>query len=318
MSLQGNNQPKMPFGAKALVALIGSLVVLVLLVIINPLVKVDATNRGLIFTWGALNKTVLEPGIHWRTPIMQSVKEVTIQPIQLDHRVEVGDDGAITKDNQTIGADLTVFYKYDLSRLPEMWEQYGTDKIESIITQNLRETFKGVVGSYDIFNLAVSQDEIRSKVWAGLKDKTVGYPFTITELKIVNYNWSDAFDDQIEATMKLAQQVKQSEQNKLKAEQDAQVGVKQAEAEKQIAITKAEGEKEAARLRAEAKALEGDGIKKYNEAIAQNWDIELKKLDLEIEKARVDKWDGHYVSEQNFTPIPVQSGSILGAGAVVK
>ena len=35
-------------------------------------------------------------------------------------------------------------------------------------------------------------------------------------------------------------------------------------------IAKAEGEKEAAKLRAEAKALEGEGIRKYNASVQQN------------------------------------------------
>jgi hypothetical protein len=38
--------------------------------------------------------------------------------------------------------------------------------------------------------------------------------------------------------------------------------------------------------------------------------LKLKALD--IEATRVDKWDGHYVANNNYGPIPVQTGSIQG------
>lgn len=298
---------------KFLATLIIGIIGIVLLLMINPFVKIDATEKGLMLTWGALDQKVLEPGIHWRWPIMQQVKQVTIQPIQLDHRVEVGGDGAITKDNQTIGADITMFYKYSADRLPEMYEKYGEDKIKSILNQTVRETFKGVIGNYDIFSLPAVQDEVRNKVWEDTKVKISEYPLELIELKIVNYDWSDTFDKQIETTMQRAQEVKQKQQELLIAEQEAQKLVKQAEAEKTSLITKAEGEKGAAALMAEAKALEGEGIKKYNESVAQNWDIELKKIQLEIERVKAERWNGVYVPNNMYGPIPVDTvGGVQG------
>lgn len=107
--------------------------------------------------------------------------------------------------------------------------------------------------------------------------------------------------------MKRAQQVKQAEQELLITEQQANKQVKQAEAKKQALITEAEGEYASTKIRAEAKVLEGEGIRKYNESIAKtlNVQIQLKKLDImEIEKTR---WDGHYVPKYWYAPIPVQT-----------
>ena len=138
------------------------------------------------------------------------------------------------------------------------------------------------------------------------------YPIELTELKINNYDWSDDFDAQIKETMNRSQQVKQKEQELLITEQEAQKKVKEAEAEKTALITRAEGEKAAAVLKAEAKAAEGEGIRKYNESIARTIEIQLKLRQLDIEEKRVDKWDGHYVPNNNYGPIPVQSGNIQG------
>ena len=94
---------------------------------------------------------------------------------------------------------------------------------------------------------------------------------------------------------------KQAEQELLITQQNAQKKVKEAEADK-----------EATKLQAEAKALEGEGIKKYNESVATNWDIELKKLQLQIELKKVERWDGKYISQNSYGPIPFSTGDILG------
>jgi regulator of protease activity HflC (stomatin/prohibitin superfamily) len=292
---------------KTIVKLIIAFIVIIVVLIFNPFVTVGASERGIVLNWGAADDKVLEPGLHFRIPVQQHIKLVSIQPIQLDHEVIVGGDGAITKDNQTIGADLTVFYKYKPDQIVKMYREYGADKLNAIISQTLRESFKTEIGNYDIFKLPTVQEEIRGKVWGVLLDKMKDYPVELTELKVVNYDWSDQFDAQIQETMSRAQQVKQKEQEKLMAEQEAGKGIVQSEANKKIAITNAEGEQESARLRAEAKALEGEGIKKYNESISKNMDQEIRFRQLEIEKIKAEKWNGQYVPNNMYGPIPVDT-----------
>lgn len=283
-----------------------------LIIIFGSFRIVPSGSRGLYFRLGAVHEKVLGEGVHLKLPIIDKIKKISIRPIELEYRVEVDSSGAITKDNQTVGADMNIFYTYAPDKLVDMWRTYGQDKMEDILSATLKETFKEVIGEYTIFNIAVSQDEIRGKVTEKLKEKLASYPISLNEVKIVNYDWSDSFDKQIATTMERAQQVKQAEQDLLITEQQAQKQVKEAEAAKQATITQAEGEKAAAQLRAEAKALEGDGIRKYNEAVARNIDIEIKLRQLEIEKARVEKWNGEYVPVQNYSPIPFSQGSLQG------
>lgn len=292
---------------RAIIYLVVIVVAFIAFLILKPFQIVDAGSRGLSFTLGALSDNVKGEGFNWKLPLVQSIKEITIRPIQVDYQVEVGSDGAISKDNQTIGAGLTVFYKYDESRLVEMWRNTGEEKIKSIIAQTLKENFKKSIGAYTIFEIASQQEKIRSEVAEKFRGdlSTGNYPIQVTELKIVNYDWSEAFEKQIEETMKRAQEVKQKEQELLITEQEAQKLVKQAEAEKTSLITRSEGEKESAKLRAEAKALEGEGIKRYNEAVRTNMEQEIKFREIEIQKILAEKWNGVRVPVNNYGPIPV-------------
>ena len=287
--------------------------IICLLFMLAPFTVVQASERGLRSTLGALENQELQPGLHFKIPIFQNIKLITIRPVLTENDVEVGPNGAITKDNQTIGAKLAVFYVFNQGQMVKMYKDYGVDKLESIISKTMEESFKGAIGKYDIFSMPVVQDSIRNITLNPIKLKMKDYPITITELKITNYDWSDEFDKQISQTMERAQQVKQKQQELLISEQEAQKSVKQAEAAKTALILTAEGEKAAATLRADAKEAEGKGIQKYNQAIATNMSLQIELVKLEIEKIKAEKWNGQYVPINNYGPIPVQTGSIQPA-----
>jgi len=52
------------------------IVALVLLSWLNPFVVINAGHRGVITTFGKVNPTVLEEGLHFRIPVMQQVREI--------------------------------------------------------------------------------------------------------------------------------------------------------------------------------------------------------------------------------------------------
>ena len=298
--------------------ILGGIVVVLFLAIfliwvMSPFTIIDTGNKGIVLKWGAIQDEVLDEGFHMCMPIKTRIKKVTIQPVLIEIEIPVGINGAITKDNQTVGATINTFYIYKKESLVDMWKNYGIEQIENIINTTVRETFKIVIGQYDIFTVAENKAKIKLELEEKVASEMTNYPVSITELKINNYDWSDDFDAQIEITMKKAQQVKQAEQELLITEKNAQKQVKEAEAQKTALITKAEGMKEAEALNAEAKALEGEGLRNYNESIRATKDIEIMIRELAIEQERVDKWNGIYVPNNMYGPIPVDTqGGVQG------
>jgi len=286
------------------------LVILILVFLLKPFTVVNSGNRGLRFTMGKLHNVILDEGIHFKIPLLQTIKEVTIRPIELKYEIVVGQYGAITKDNQNIGADITMFYRYKPEQLVEMWRKIGEENMKNINKASIKQGFKKEIGEYTIFEVAPIQEIIRANILEQIRIALNEYPIEVTELKITNYDWPDSFEKQIEQTMERAQQVKQKEQDLLIAEQEAQKQVKQAEAKKTAMITEAEGAKEAARLMAEAKALEGEGIRKYNQSVQQNMGLEIELRKLEIERIKAERWNGQYVPNNMYGPIPVSHGGV--------
>jgi regulator of protease activity HflC (stomatin/prohibitin superfamily) len=299
-------KPIFPFISKLKIPL----VIFGILMIVNPFVTIPAGSKGLIFTFGKIENRELNPGLSMKFPLVQNIEIITVRPIQITTKITVGPDGAITKDNQTIGAEMVIMYKYKQNELVKMWDKFGKEKVENVVINSVIESFKAEIGTHQIFDIPLNQNKIRNNTFNSTQNKIKDFPVELVDLKLLNYDWSDEFDKQIQQTMHIAQQVKQAEQSLQVTEKNVQKEVKQAEADKLSAIARAEGEKESARLRAEAKALEGEGIRKYNESIRATMDLELKIRQLEIEKIKANKWNGQYVPQNHYGPIPISSAGL--------
>ena len=292
--------------AKVILALV------VVLFLLGTFTIVDSGTRGLKFTMGELDDNELNEGVAFKVPFVQTIRTLSIQPQVLNTKILVDDNGAITSDNQTVGADVTVFYRYQTGKLAHMYREYGTRQIEEIVRKATLESLKQVLGAYTIFNVAIKQNEISMEFKKALTATLTAYPVELTEAKITNYDWSDVFDKQIEETMERAQQVKRTEQELLVTANTAEKQVKEAESSKRATILAAEAAFEKAKLLAKAKEAEGEGIKAFNQAISSNLNIQIRLKELEIEHDRIRKWNGVYVPNNHYGPIPIQNGVLLG------
>ena len=276
--------------------LIGLFVAVVILVAFRPFTTVKSTERGVVYKFGAVNSKLGE-GLHFVIPFVESIKKIPITPQEMDLELPVAENGAITKDNQTIGANISIFYRFNDAEILDLAKNYGVDIVKQKVQKDTLEAFKQAIGQNTIFDVAQNQEKIRSQVKKMTNEKIGEYPVVIDDIKISNYDWSEEFDNQIASTMKIAQEAKQQEQQ-----------LKKVEIEAQQAVKKAEANKEAERLNAEAMELKGKGVRAYNDAITsnqRNMELEIQLKKLEIEKIKAEKWNGQYVPINNYGPIPV-------------
>lgn len=284
---------------------------IVLLLILNPITIIASNERGVMITLGEAGNETLMPGLNFHAPVVQAIRRWSIVPKNYELRISIDTNGAISKDNQIIGVSSVLYWKYDESNIPDIAKNWSDSRIEDVINTSAVNAIKSVIGKYTIFDLAASQQEIGAQILTGLKVNTSTLPIDVTQINVTNFDWSPEFDKQINATMEAAQRVKQAEQQANIAEQENKKLTIEAEAKAKAMVAEAEGEKLASELRAEAKRAEGQGLSDYNRLISQNQQIEFRKLELEIEKIKAEKWDGHYVP--NVTPM-LPNGTIVNLG----
>lgn len=284
---------------------------LVLAVGVKSYSTVGSTERGVKVTFGKPGTEVLQPGLHFRAPFVQSIQKYDLTPVEYEKSFSVGQDGAISKDLQTVGVTFTLYWKYDENKIPDVIRNYKTrDSIYQPISTAVKSALKGEIGKYSIEEIIASQNTIIKNVKTAFMADIEYLPIVVTDFKIGNYDWDDSYDKMIKETMNRKQQVEQMKQDVALAEQAAQKQVKEAQAEKQrieleseaalvkaqkeaqAAIAKAEGEAQAKKIRADADAYEAKRVAENQQAYQKQWDYEIAKI-------RAEKWNGVEVSNQS-------------------
>lgn len=261
---------------------------------------IDPNERGIDVKLGQMQDEIIQPGLHWRTPFVTETRKFRLEPKTYEVSFSVGDDGAITKDMQTVGATVAVRYVYDETRIKDIVTLYAKDSIiENAMKDNVKASLKETTGKYSIYDLVAHQNEITNEVANAMLTRMSNYPIAINQTTITNWDWSDDFDRQIKETANRTQQVKQAEQEANIAAAQAQKLVKEAEAKKQAAELDAQAEIARANGLAESKKIKADAQAYENQKIAQNLDVMKAQWDYEISKIRASKFNGVEVSNQS-------------------
>lgn len=289
---------------------IGTIAALVLLITCcNSCSVIDPNERGIDVKLGQMQDQIIQPGLHWKAPFITHTRKFRLEPEVYEVTFSVGNDGAITKDMQTVGATVAVRYVYDETRLKDIVTKYADGSIiKSAMKDNVKASLKETTGKYSIYDLVAQQNEITTEVANAMLARMANYPIAINQTTITNWDWSDDFDKQIKETANRTQQVKQAEQEANIAAAKAQKLVKEAEANRQAAELDAQAAIAKAKGEAEAKRLEGEGIAAYNKLVAQNQTLEIQLKELEIKKIHEEKWDGHLVPQ--YVPLTAAGGIV--------
>jgi regulator of protease activity HflC (stomatin/prohibitin superfamily) len=270
-------------------------IIIGLLLFFNAFTIIQPTQRGVRITLGKADDVVLASGMHLKLPFAQRIQKVSLAPNDANPSVKEIGNAAITKDNQSIMFDGRVYWVVDENRIIDVIKNYTGNRLKLMVEDNVKTAIKSTVGNYTIFELAANQQKISDEALELLKGNISFIPVKITSLVVLNWDWSQEFDRQIEETMKQAQAVKRLEQELRAVEVSTQKQVKEAQAEKQAIELKAEAGLIKIQKEAEGKIAEGRGIAEYNRLVAQNMQLEIKLRELEIEKIKWEKFDGRLV-----------------------
>lgn len=271
---------------------------------------IDPNERGIDVRLGQMQDTIIQPGMHWHAPFITQTRKFKLEPKTYEVTFSVGNDGAITKDMQTVGATVAVRYIYDEARLKDIVTMYANGSvIESAMKDNVKASLKETTGKYSIYELVAEQNAITAEVAQAMLSRMSKYPIDISQTTITNWDWSDDFDKQIKETANRTQQVKIAQQEAEVAAAQAEKLVKEAEARKRAAeadaeaeVARANGESDAKKIRADASAYEAQKIAQNQAAYQKQWDYEIA-----LEKAK--RWNGKEVPDAAYI--------VPGTGAVV-
>lgn len=205
---------------------------------------VSPTERAIKITLGNLSDTVYREGFHFKFPFFQTV---TIVDLTIDRADAIAKSAS--KDLQNIVTTVAVNYQINEAEILNMYKLVGVnhDLIENnVFSSAIQEAVKSATAKYTAEELITKRELVRNEIEGILKDKTKNYGLLISQVNIVNFEFSDSFDASIESKVR-AEQDALTQRNKLE----------QVKYEAQQQIERAKAEAETIRISAEAIQKQG-------------------------------------------------------------
>lgn len=218
----------------------------VLIIAGSSLTIVPAGNTGVVLTLGKVSETSFQEGAHFKIPFVQAVENMS-------NKIQVYETpaSAVSKDLQTVSSTLAVNYRLVSDKSDDMYKNVGLEYQTILITPVVQECFKSATANYTAEQLITERQTVADDVKEALEAKLNDYGIYIEKFNIVNFDFSEEFNNAIEA-----KQVAEQNLLKTKTEQEQAIVVANAEAEKKVISAKADAEAIMAQAQAQADANE--------------------------------------------------------------
>ena len=249
-------------------------VLAVLIVALNSFVVVEAGHTGVVVTLGAVNEGVLQEGMHLKAPFVQDVVKIDNRIRKLEVTTE-----AFSKDLQSVDTVLAINYRVDTSKSYSIYKNIGADYENVLVVPAVNEVLKAITATYTAEESVTNRALISEGLIVGLNEKLNDIGLYVTDVNIIDFDFSDAFINAIEE------------------KQVAQQQLLKAETEKQTKITNAQADAEAVKIKANAEA-------EANETISKSLTNQV------IENKKIEKWNGELPRVQGGSGTIVDIGSV--------
>ena len=187
---------------------------------------------------------------------------------------------AYSRDIQAADNLVSVNYRVDGAKAIQVYSRYGENFIDSIISPVIFKRFKEIFGKYDAREIVNSRDKLGREVEENIR-QNMPDGIIIEGVQIENIDFSDAYEQAIEAAAQAEAAVRKARQELEQKKVDAEKVVVQAQADAQARLAAAKAEADAIKLKGEAEA---SAIQAKANALRENPGL--------VALTATEKWDG--------------------------
>lgn len=264
--------------------------ILAIILIFSSFTVVKAGHTGVVSTFGKVSEDVLQEGFHFKAP-WQKVTKMDNRIVKLEVLTE-----AFSSDLQTVSVNLAVNYRVDQAMSYYIVKNIGTGYESILITPAVNEVMKSIMAGYTAEASIANRNAVSTALVEQLNEKLEQSGIHVTDINIIDFDFSDAYIAAIEAKQVEAQKKLQAQ-----IEQERLTMEKEAEAERQVIA--AESAAEVARIEADASAYAGEKQAEANEKISASL------TEMLIDYLKAQNWDGKL-------PTVMGSDTLIGYGNI--
>jgi prohibitin 2 len=238
--------------------------IIIVIVLSQSTVVVQAGHRGVVVYLGAVENKVLGEGVHFIIPFAEQVIQLEVRTLKFQ-----ADASAASNDLQEVATVIALNYHIDPSKANIIYQQLGADYTNRIIAPTIQESVKASVAKFNAEELITKRETAKAVIAQAIRNTLSARNILVETVFITDFKFSEAFASQIEQKV-VAFQKFLTEQNNLRAVQVvANQTVVQAQAQARSNVARAEGESQAIKiiteqLKQDPQYLQWQSINRWN------------------------------------------------------
>lgn len=255
-----------------------------LVILIGCVTSVPTGHTGILTTFGHVEDTTLEAGVHFKLPYQEVVC--------MDNRNQkaIINMSCFSKDIQEVEIVYSLNYQINKENAQTIYKEIGSNYYTVVMESRIQKAVKTFTALYTAEDLIANRDKLSKEIEERLREQLTAYNIEVIDTAIENMDFSDAFTNAVEQKQVAAQNKLQAEieQAKKTMEQEATAERARIEAEANAAVAKiqAEADLEVTKIQADAAEYAGQKDAAKNEAISRTL------TELLVKYYEIQAWDG--------------------------
>src|SRR2546423_4200206 len=217
--------------------------IVIVIVMAESVVIVQAGHRGVVLYVGAVENRVLGEGVHFIVPFAEQVIPMEVRTLKFQANAS-----AASNDLQEVATVIALNYHIDPNNANLIYQQLGADYEARIIAPTIQESVKASVAKFNAEQLITQREIAKGVIAQAISNTLSARDITVETVFITDFKFSPSFASQVESKV-VAFQKFLTEQNNLKAVQVvANQTVVQAQAQARANVARANGESQAIKI----------------------------------------------------------------------
>jgi regulator of protease activity HflC (stomatin/prohibitin superfamily) len=258
-----------------------------LVLLLNSFQVIEGGNRGVKITLGTIDETVLAEGVHLKVPFITTIKETSVRVEKTDVETE-----AASKDLQVLRVKTILSWQIVPEKVSYIYRKYGDiEQLKSrLILPEALSSIKTASSVRNAETLLQQRQAYEESIFNSLTQKLLKEGIVLNNINVGNIEFSEEFNNAIEAKQVAQQQAQQAFYLAEKAKNEAVALREKAKGEAGAEIERAKGSSEAEIERAkgssQAEVERAKGAAEAQSLMAKTLTPEILQRDWII------KWDG--------------------------
>ncbi|MFL6322003.1 MAG: prohibitin family protein, partial [Nitrososphaeraceae archaeon] len=147
-------------GSNKLKILAGIVTFIIIIVVMSQsVVVVQAGHRGVVLYLGAVENKVLGEGLHYIIPFAEQVIQLEVRTLKFQ-----ADASAASNDLQEVATVIALNYHIDPNDANKVYQQLGADYSDRIIAPTIQESVKASVAKFNAEELITKRETAKAVI----------------------------------------------------------------------------------------------------------------------------------------------------------